>query len=143
VSGRREAEPAPETGQDAAPGRVDRWLWAVRAFKTRGDAAEACRAGAVEINGLAVKPARHVRVAESILVREGLVTRTLVVRGVPRSRVGAPLVPTYCEEQTPPGEWEKAKAGRVQQILSRAPGSGRPTKRDRREIEQFFEALED
>lgn len=125
-------------GPDDAPGRLDRWLWAVRAFKTRGDAAEACRAGHVEINGATVKPARHVRPAETIQVRQGLVNRTLVVRGVPRSRVGAPLVASYCEEQTPASEWEKAKVHRVQQVLAREPGSGRPTKRDRRELERLF-----
>lgn len=143
MSGRRDAEPRPTPGPDDAPGRVDRWLWAVRAFKTRSDAAEACRAGDVEINGVAVKPARHVRVAETILVRQGLVTRTLVVRGVPRSRVGAPLVTMYCDDQTPASEWEKAKASRVQQVLARAPGSGRPTKRERRELDAFFGALEE
>lgn len=128
----------PAAGADEAPGRLDRWLWGVRICKTRPAAAAACRAGGVEINGVAAKPARPVRLGDTIRVQQGLVTRTLVVRGVPRSRVGAPLVADYCEERTPPEEWAKAKAQRVQQTLARAPGSGRPTKRDRRRIEQFL-----
>jgi ribosome-associated heat shock protein Hsp15 len=138
VSERSEDGADASAGSDETAGRLDRWLWAVRAYKTRGDAADACRAGAVENNGRTVKPARHVRPAEVIAVKQGLVTRTLVVRGVPRSRVGAPLVPDYCDEQTPASEWEKAKAHRLQQVLAREPGSGRPTKRDRRELERLF-----
>ncbi len=129
-----------ETPGGAAPGaRIDKWLWTVRVFKTRVDATEACRAGAVEIAALAVKPSREVRSGDMISVRQGVVTRTLRVVGSPRARVGAKLVPDYCEELTPPAEFEKAREQRIQHVLAREQGSGRPTKRDRREIERFFE----
>ncbi|QYM78634.1 RNA-binding S4 domain-containing protein [Horticoccus luteus] len=124
--------------RDDGPRRLDRWLWGVRIFKTRAAAAEACRAGDVAINDVAAKPAREVRIDETIRVRQGLVTRTLVVRGAPRSRVGAALVAGYCEETTPAEEWEKAKVQRVQQVMARPPGAGRPTKRDRRRLEELW-----
>ncbi len=117
---------------------MDKWLWAIRVYKTRGDAAEACRLGHVQVNEQAVKPARDVRVGETVAVRQGVVHRTLVVKGLPRSRVGAALVREYCEETTPPGEWAKAEEQRVQHLLARERGTGRPTKRDRRTWEQAW-----
>ena len=118
--------------------RLDKWLWAVRLFKTRSLATSACRAGSVEINGQPVKPARDVRIGEMVTVRQGLITRTLRVVGVPASRVGAKLVAGFCDDQTPPEEFEKAREHRVQQLLAREKGSGRPTKRDRRSLDQLF-----
>lgn len=130
----------PDTSGGAPPGaRIDKWLWAVRIFKTRAEATGACRAGKVEIAGVPVKPAREVRRGETIQVQQGVVTRTLHVVGSPRARVGAKLVPDYCEELTPPAEFEKAREQRVQHVLAREKGAGRPTKRDRREIERLFE----
>lgn len=127
----------PPDQADAA--RLDKWLWAVRLFKTRALATEACRAGRVEVNELPVKPARAVRAGELVTVRQGIVLRTLRVLGSPPSRVGAALVPEFCAELTPPEEFAKARELRVQQILARAPGSGRPTKRDRRQQDRLFE----
>jgi len=118
--------------------RIDKWLWAVRIFKTRSLAADACKAGSVEINGLAVKPARDVHEGETITVKQGLVVRTLRVAGIPKSRVGAKLVAEYCDDQTPASEFEKVKAQRVQQVLARDKGAGRPTKRDRRLLDKLF-----
>ena len=119
-------------------GRLDKWLWTVRYFKTRSLATDACRAGSVTVNGQPAKPARDVRAGELVVLNEGLVTRRLRVLGIPRSRVGAKLVPTYCEDQTPPEEIAKAKEQPIQQFLARARGSGRPTKRDRRQMDQLF-----
>lgn len=120
---------------DAGPkARLDKWLWAIRLFKTRALAADACRAGAVEIGGQAAKPARDVHPGEVVTVRQGLIVRTLRVVAVPKSRVGAKLVPDYCTDLTPPEEFEKAREQRVQHLLAREKGSGRPTKRDRRAI---------
>lgn len=132
--------PVPSLVADStdAPGRLDRWLWAVRVYKTRALATAACRAEHVEINGALAKPARHVRAEETVTVRQGLVTRTLLVRGVPTSRVGAKLVAEFCTETTPAAEWEKARVHRVQQVLARDKGAGRPTKRDRRQMDEFF-----
>lgn len=119
--------------------RLDKWLWAVRAFKTRSLAADACRAGSVMVNELPAKPGRDVHAGEVVAVRLGLMTRTLQVVGVPRSRVGAKLVAEFCTDLTPASEWEKVKVDRLQQVLAREKGSGRPTKRDRRVMDQLFE----
>ena len=118
--------------------RLDKWLWAVRIFKTRSLATDACRAGSVVINSAPAKPARDVRVGEEIVVRQGLITRTLRVLGTPRSRVGAKLVPEYCDDRTPPEEFEKGRGQPIQQFLAREKGSGRPTKRDRRLLDQLL-----
>lgn len=90
------------------------------------------------VNGQPAKPARDVRAGEWVAVSEGLVTRRLLVLGIPRSRVGAKLVPTYCDDQTPPEEKAKAREQPLQQFLARERGSGRPTKRDRREIDRLL-----
>jgi ribosome-associated heat shock protein Hsp15 len=118
--------------------RLDKWLWAVRLFRTRTLASDACRAGSVTINDLPAKPARTVRVGETIGVKQGLVQRTLRVLDVPRSRVGAKIVPQFCTDLTPPEEFEKARKSPVQQLLEREKGSGRPTKRDRRLLDSLF-----
>jgi ribosome-associated heat shock protein Hsp15 len=107
-------------------------------FKTRPLATEACRAGDAEVNNLPAKPSRHVQSGETVTVRQGVITRTLRVRGVPPSRVGAKLVAEFCEDQTPASEMAKAHARRLQQVAGREKGSGRPTKRDRRQLDQFF-----
>ena len=119
--------------------RLDKWLWAVRLFKSRALATEACRAGSVTINDLVAKPGREVRVGELVLVRQGIITRTLRVLGVLRSRVGAKLVAEFCTDLTPAAEFERARLHRLQQGLAREKGSGRPTKRDRRLLDQLFE----
>jgi ribosome-associated heat shock protein Hsp15 len=127
----------------ATPGptaaRLDKWLWAVRLFKTRALAADAIRAGSVEINARPARPAREVHAGETVTVRQGLVLRTLRVRAAPASRVGAKLVPEYCTDLTPASEWEKVREQRMQHVLARAKGSGRPTKRERREVDRLFE----
>jgi ribosome-associated heat shock protein Hsp15 len=110
----------------------------MRVFKTRPIATEACRAGSVEINERVAKPAREVHAGEVVKVKLGLFTRTLRVVGVPRSRVGAKLLPDFCVDLTPPEEFEKLRERSVQQASARESGSGRPTKRERREIDGFF-----
>lgn len=118
--------------------RLDKWLWAVRLFKTRALATDACRAGGVTVNDLAAKPARDLRAGELVGVRQGLVHRSLRVVGFPKGRVSAKQVPEYCEDLTPPEEIAKAREQRVQQFLAREKGSGRPTKRDRRAMEKLL-----
>ncbi|MFT3783613.1 MAG: RNA-binding S4 domain-containing protein [Nibricoccus sp.] len=127
-----------QTPADSAAERIDKWLWTVRIFKTRGLATDACRAGSVTVNGQPTKPARDVRVGETVSVRQGLLTRTLVVRAIPLRRVGPKLVAEFCDDRTPPEQFERARAQPVQQFLAREKGSGRPTKRDRRAIERLF-----
>ena len=118
--------------------RVDKWLWAVRIFKTRSFATDACRAGSVAVNGRPAKASREVRIGELVIVRQGLILRTLAVRGAPPSRVSPKMVGAYCDDRTPPEEFQKARIQRVQHFLARAKGSGRPTKRDRRLLDRLL-----
>lgn len=122
----------------AAAARLDRWLWAVRAFKTRPLATDACRRGAVEINGLTAKPARPVHAGEVVTVRQATLTRTLKVVGVPASRIGAKLLPNFLVDLTPPEEIERQRLRGMESVLTREKGAGRPTKRDRRSLDRFF-----
>lgn len=118
--------------------RIDKWLWAVRVYKTRTTAAEACRGGHVKIEGDAVKASREVRVGEIIEARAGLVNRTVKVLGLIEKRVGASAVKAFMEDLTPPEEYEKARAAATQPIFYRPKGTGRPTKKDRRDMERFL-----
>jgi ribosome-associated heat shock protein Hsp15 len=118
--------------------RIDKWLWAVRLFKTRSLATEACRSGHVAIAGAKVKPSHEVRVNQTIvLVMDGM-TRTTRVVGLLDKRVGAKLVPQYAEDLTPPAEYERKREQQAHAFIQRPKGSGRPTKKDRRILERFF-----
>lgn len=117
--------------------RIDKWLWAVRLFKTRSLAAEACRNGHVIIGGQRVKPARDVRVGDLIHAKTGGVPRVVKVLGFPVSRVGAKLVPEFMEDLTPASEYEKAREAAAPPQFSWNKGFGRPTKRSRRLWEKF------
>jgi ribosome-associated heat shock protein Hsp15 len=123
---------------DHSAARLDKWLWAVRFFKTRPLATEACRRGTVTINGLVAKPARPVHAGEIVVVNQPVLTRTLRVVGVPPSRIGAKLLGEFIVELTPPEEFEKQRERGLQQVLARPKGTGRPTKRERRTIDRFF-----
>jgi ribosome-associated heat shock protein Hsp15 len=117
--------------------RIDKWLWAVRLFKTRSLAADACRDGQVIIGGQCVKPARDVRVNDVINAKAGGVQRTVKVLGFPSSRVGAKLVPEFMEDITPASEYEKARESATAPQFSWSKGFGRPTKKSRRRWERF------
>ncbi len=125
--------------EETNPARLDKWLWGVRLYKTRALATAACRAGQVEISEIAAKPARTVRVGEIITVRQGVILRTVRVEAVPPSRMGAARAAEFCTDLTPPEEFQKAREMRVQQVLARDPGAGRPTKRDRRLRDKLFD----
>lgn len=118
--------------------RLDKWLWSVRVFKTRPLATAACRAGHVKIGDLEAKPGRDVHVGEVVTVRLGLVTRTLRVVALPRSRVAARQVPEYLADLTPVAEYERAKQAGIEHMLARERGLGRPTKKDRRDLGRLF-----
>ncbi|BET68197.1 RNA-binding S4 domain-containing protein [Opitutales bacterium ASA1] len=123
---------------EASDVRIDKWLWAARVFKTRGLALEACKAGHVKILDQPVKPARPVHVGEILIVRTAAAhTRTLRVVGVSDKRVGPKLVPTLLDDLTPPEELERIRLSFAQQVLARPKGSGRPTKRDRRQLDDL------
>jgi len=117
--------------------RIDKWLWAVRAFKTRSLAIAACDAGHVHIGGQRVKPSRSVRLGEVVTVQMGELTRTLQVTGLLERRVGAQAVPQFLQDLTPPEEYAKPRAPSVEPLFHRPKGTGRPTKRDRRLLERM------
>jgi ribosome-associated heat shock protein Hsp15 len=93
----------------------------------------------VDVNEQTAKPSRDLRPGELVTVRQGLVIRTLKVVAIPRSRIGAKLVAMYCTDLTPPSEFEKQREFRLQHVIAREKGSGRPTKRDRRDLDRLFE----
>lgn len=117
--------------------RLDQWLWAARLYKTRSLAANAVKAGHVTVNGMAAKPAKEVRIGETIVARTGDVTRTARVRGLPPSRVSAKLVSEFLEDLTPAEEYEKRRDPNFIPPMMRPKGAGRPTKRDRRKMEEL------
>lgn len=122
----------------AAPVRIDKWLWAVRLFKTRSLAAAACAAGKVKIADHPVKAARDVHIGEVITAATGEITRTVKVLGIVERRVGAKLVPDLLEDLTPPAEYAKQRERSLLPGVLRPKGSGRPTKKDRRTMDGFF-----
>ena len=117
--------------------RVDKWLFAVRLFKTRSQAADACRNGKVKLNDAPTKAAKHTRMGDTICVRQGPMTRTLKVIGLTERRVGAKLVPDFAEDETPEAEWEKLRLAKRDSSGNRSNSKGRPSKRERRLIDQF------
>jgi ribosome-associated heat shock protein Hsp15 len=118
--------------------RIDKWLWAVRVFKTRSMATQACKAGKVKVDELAVKPSREVRREMIISVHNGPITRTLKVLELLHNRVGAKLVNEYMLDLTPPEEYAKLELIR-QQPFRRDRGAGRPTKKERRDMDTWMD----
>jgi len=119
--------------------RVDKWLFAVRLFKTRGQAADACRSGKIKLNETAVKAAKTVRISDTVTVRQSPIVRSLKVIGLTERRVGAKLVDQFAEDITPKSEWDKLRKVKRGEIDKRNKTQGRPSKRDRRLIDQFIE----
>jgi len=118
--------------------RLDKWLWATRLFKTRSEASEACRASAVRQNGSIAKPSAKLRIGDTLVVRTKALTRTVFVLALTEKRVGAVRVPEFLEDRTPAPEFEAAREKRANARLFTTRGAGRPTKRDRREIERLL-----
>jgi ribosome-associated heat shock protein Hsp15 len=114
--------------------RIDKWLWAVRVFKTRSLAADSCRHGHVKISGHPVKPSRPVRINDVIEVRKDQMTCTFKVLQLIERRVGAATAREYSEDLTPASEKEKP-AEPYFRPFARPPGSGRPTKKERRQMD--------
>lgn len=119
--------------------RVDKWLWAMRVFKTRSIATEACKKGRVSMGGNPVKPSRTVKPGDVIDVRKPPVTYTFRVKEVCENRLGARLVPDYLENITPPDQYELLEMTRISGFVDRRKGLGRPTKRDSRTMAAFKE----
>jgi ribosome-associated heat shock protein Hsp15 len=117
--------------------RIDKWLWAVRVFKTRSMATQACKTGKIKVADMAVKPSREVKEGMVISVHTGPITRTLKVVQLLHNRVGAKLVSEYMQDLTPPEEFAKLELIK-QQPFRRDRGAGRPTKKERRDIDTWL-----
>jgi ribosome-associated heat shock protein Hsp15 len=117
--------------------RMDKWLWAVRLYKTRSIAASACAGGKVRIGGQPVKPARSVRPGEIVTATTGEITRTIRVVNLIERRVAAPQATGCYEDLTPASEYEKPRLPDFRPIAIRPKGTGRPTKKERRETDQL------
>jgi ribosome-associated heat shock protein Hsp15 len=118
--------------------RIDKWLWAVRIYKTRSMATDACRSGKVIISDIEVKPSREVKTGDIITVKTGPVKKTIKVLGLLDNRVAAKLVAQFMEDLTPAEEYKKLEMMRDSRFVSRDRGAGRPTKRERRDIDKSF-----
>lgn len=121
--------------------RVDKWLWAVRIFKTRSIATDACKKNRVSINGSAAKAARSVKVGDIVSVRKPPIEYSFRVLALLNNRVGAKLVPEYMENITPREQYEILELQRISGFVDRAKGLGRPTKKERRDLDQFSQDL--
>ncbi|MEA5127688.1 MAG: RNA-binding S4 domain-containing protein [Proteiniphilum sp.] len=122
--------------------RIDKWLWAVRIFKTRTVASEACKKGRVLIGNVAMKPSRNIRVGEIIDVKKPPITFSFKVLALSDKRMGAPKVAGFMENVTPPDQYELMELNRISGFVDRQRGTGRPTKKERRDLEQFTDSFD-
>ncbi len=123
---------------EESPKRIDKYLWAIRVFKTRGLAAEACKKGKILVDGISVKPSRLVKEGDKIDVKKMPVIYSFMVKDFPKSRTSAKLVPDFAQDITSPEELKKLEQT-DSFFIKRDKGTGRPTKRDRRTIEKLRE----
>ncbi|MCK0114863.1 RNA-binding S4 domain-containing protein [Gelidibacter sp. F63206] len=123
--------------------RIDKFLWCVRYYKTRTLATEACKKGHIKINGQAVKPSREVYATDKVELRKNQINYQLIVNDIPPSRVGAKLVDIYIKDTTPKEAFEAQELLKFSKDYYRKKGTGRPTKKDRRDIDDFYETNDD
>ena len=121
--------------------RLDKYLWAIRVYKTRSDAADACKAGRVKVNGMEAKASRELREGDVLAVRKLPVTYTYKIIQLVENRQPAKNVPLYAENLTPPEELSKLDKQNVTVYIQRDRGTGRPTKKERREIDRLQDSL--
>ena len=117
--------------------RIDKWLWAARVYKTRTLASDASKNGRITINGALAKPSRTVKVGDQVGVKKSPITYTFRVLQAIEKRVGAKLLPEVFENITPPEQYELLEMNRISGFIDRARGTGRPTKKDRRALDDF------
>jgi len=118
--------------------RIDKWLWATRIYKTRTIALEECKKNRVIVNDTPAKPSRMVKAGDIVQVRKPPITFSFRVLDITSNRVGAKLVPQYLENITPPEQYEILELQKISGFVDRARGTGRPTKKERRELEDFL-----
>lgn len=123
--------------------RVDKWLWAARVFKTRNIAAEACKKGRISMNGSNLKASRTVKVGDVVQVRKSPIVWSFKVLQATGNRVGAKLVPEVLENVTTPDQLELLELSKLNGFTGRARGTGRPTKKDKRDLDEFTESGDD
>lgn len=117
--------------------RIDKWLWAARIFKTRTIAAAACKKGQISMKGSNLKPSRTIKEGDVIEVRKPPITYSFLVKQAIEKRVGAKLIPEILENVTPPEQYELLEMNRISGFIDRARGTGRPTKKERRSLDEF------
>lgn len=127
------------------PVRIDKWLWAVRIFKTRTVATDACKKGRVTVgdNMAPVKPSRLLEVGDIVHVRKSPVTYIFRVKALTQNRLGAKLVPDYAENITPQDQYDLLEVVKISGFIDRQKGLGRPTKREGRDLARFTEEITD
>lgn len=123
--------------------RVDKYLWCIRLFKTRSIATDACKKGHVKIDGSNLKPSRELYGNEEITVRKNQINYLIKVLDIPENRVGAKLVDLYRKDMTPKGEFEKTALLKYAKDYYRKKGTGRPTKKDRRDIDDYYDTTKE
>ena len=119
--------------------RIDKYLFAVRLYKTRSLASEECRKGKVTIGGMNVKPSRELKIGETIQLRRPPITRSYKVLALTESRMAAKMVPEFLLETTPASELEILEVQKNMSVYNRERGTGRPTKKERRDLDDFFD----
>ncbi len=119
--------------------RIDKWLWAMRIFKTRTISTEACKKGRVSVGEVVVKPSRTIKIGDVINVRKPPITYSFKVKALTENRLGAKLVPDYLENITPQSQYDLLEVVKISGFVDRRKGLGRPTKRDSRELSRFKE----
>ena len=123
--------------------RIDKWLWAMRIFKTRTVATEACKKGRVYVGDAIAKPSRTIKVGDVVKVRKSPVTYSFRALALTQNRLGAKLVPEYMENITPKSELDLLEIVKISGFIDRRKGLGRPTKREGRELAEFTESMSD
>ncbi|RCS26910.1 RNA-binding S4 domain-containing protein [Polaribacter sp. WD7] len=123
--------------------RIDKYLWCIRLFKTRSIATTACKKGQVKVNNSAVKPSKEVFGDEIVVIRKNQINYQIKVLDLPTSRLGAKLVDLYRKDITPKEEFEKTDLLKYSKDYYRKKGTGRPTKKDRRDIDNYQEDTEE
>jgi len=122
--------------------RIDQYLWAVRYFKSRSIATKACKKGLIRVNDQVAKPSREVFPMDEIIIRKEQINHSLNVLDIPKSRVGAKLVDIYRLNTTPKDAFEQNKLQNLAQDYYREKGEGRPTKKDRRELDEYAKSID-
>lgn len=121
--------------------RIDKYLWSIRIYKTRSEATDACKGGKVKVNGSDIKPSKVVKLGDMITARKGPVTYTYRVLDLIDKRQGPKLVPNFAENLTPEEEIAKLRTPVETFFLKRDRGAGRPTKKDRRQMDSLWDEL--